>query len=432
MATEALHAFNRFGLGRRGAEPIPSDIRGWLKAQVRAPDPLLAQPGPSTVNALLLCRLNDAANKAGRTPEITIGELSRQELTAALRHAATTDLPFRERLVWFWSNHFTVSVRAGALTLALVGAFEREAIRPHVTGRFVDMLKAVMRHPGMLCYLDNAISVGPNSPFGLAHHRGLNENLARECLELHTLGVQSGYTQTDVTGFAAMLTGRTVNQDGESPGFVFRADMHEPRVKSFMGRAFPEGFDGSEAALEWIADHPATRRHIAAQLVQHFVADVPPSNCVARVEAILRDTDGDLTQAMLGIIDMDEAWQPLTKFRAPADYVVAVQRALDLPPEPGAGMLWAAGDLGQSFRNPVLPNGWADTATDLLSGETLLKRADWAMTQALRPGARSADEVASATLGDLCSLTTRAAIKNCPTPAEALATLFASPEFVRR
>ena len=289
-----------------------------------------------------------------------------------------------------------------------------------------------MRHPGMLCYLDNASSVGPSSPFGLAHHRGLNENLARECLELHTLGVQSGYTQRDVTGFAAILTGRTVNQDGLAPGFVFRVDMHEPGVKHFMGHTFAEGFDGSEAALEWIAAHPATRHHIATQLVRHFVADVPPPSCVSRVEIVLRDTNGDLTQAMLAIIDMDEAWQPLTKFRAPADYVVAVHRALDLPPEPGARMLWAISDLGQSFRNPVLPNGWGGTAADLLSGEMLLKRADWAMTQASRPDARAAEEIASATLGDLCSPTTRAAMQKCPTPAEALATLFASPEFVRR
>ena len=353
------------------------------------------------------------------------------EMTALLMHAATTNLPVRERLVWFWSNHFTVSGRAGNWVFGFAGPYIRDAIRPHVTGRFADMLKAVMQHPAMLTYLDNELSEGPDSPEGLKKHAGINENLARECLELHTLGVDGGYSQADVTAFAAILTGRSYTTDGDNPGYVFKADAHEPGPKHFMGHEFPAGFAGSEAALDFIANHPATHRHIASQLVQHFVADAPPPACVARVAAVLGDSGGDLRQAMLAIIDMPEAWQPLTKFRAPAEYIVAVLRALDLPPEP-RGLYAATKDLGQPFMSPVLPNGWPDTADDWLSGEPLLKRADWAMTQASRPGAPTAQAVADATLGDLCSQTTRAAIKACANPAEALATLFASPEFMRR
>lgn len=414
------------------AEPVPGDARGWLASQLDARDPLLSQSGPSVRNVVLLDRQYDAARKAGAASAPGFSELFSAEMTALLQHAATTDLPFRERLVWFWSNHFTVSARAGNWPLGLLGAYVQEAIRPHVTGRFADMVKAVMRHPAMLYYLDNQISVGPNSPEGLKRHTGINENLARECLELHTLGIGSGYTQHDVTAFAAILTGRTVNLNGDAPGFAFRADMHEPGAKALMGHTYPEGFTGSEAALEWVADHPATRRHIATQLVRHFVADDPPPRCIARVEAILRDTGGELKPAMLAIIDMEEAWQPLTKFRAPADYVVAVQRALDLPPEPGAHLLAATLDLGQPFMSPLLPNGWPDTAADWVSGEAMLKRADWAMTQASRPGAPPADAIASATLGNACSQATRSAISSCPTAAEALATLLVSPEFVRR
>jgi len=358
--------------------------------------------------------------------------LYQDDMEAALQHAATTDLPFRERLVWFWCNHFTVSGRAGNMVFGFSGPYMRDAIRPHVTGRFADMLKAVMTHPAMLYYLDNQISDGPGSPLGLKQHRGLNENLARECLELHTLGVHGGYTQADVTALAAILTGRTVNMDGDNPGFVFRADAHQPGPKRFMGREYPEGLAGSEAALDWIAAHPATHRHLATQLVQSFVADVPPPHCVDRVAAVLDDTGGDLKQAMLAIIDMPEAAQPLTKFRAPAEYVVAVLRALDLSPLPEGRLFYATKDLGQPFMCPLLPNGWPDTADAWLSGESLLKRADWAMTQASRPGAPPVDGVVEATLGDLCSQSTRAAIKACPNPAEALATLFASPEFMRR
>jgi uncharacterized protein (DUF1800 family) len=432
MTIDPAQAVRRFGFGGRGSEPLPNDVSGWLRSQLDAPDPLLSQPGPSIANAALVLRQYEDARKSGAPLPPGFADLYANDVTAALQHAVSTDLPFRERLVWFWNNHFTVSARAGGWIFALAGPYLHDAIRPHVTGRFADLLKAVMRHPGMLTYLDNELSDGPDSPLGLKLHRGLNENLARECLELHTLGVNGGYTQADVTAFAAILTGRSTNLDGDDPGFVFNADTHEPGPERFMGREFPGGFAGSEAVLDFIAAHPATHRHLATQLVQHFVADIPPPACVDRVATVLGDTDGDLKQAVLAIVDMPEAWRPLTKFRAPAEYVVAVLRAVDLPPEPGNRTATATADLGQPFMAPILPNGWPDTAPDWLSGEALLKRADWAMTQASRPGAPPAEAVADATIGPLCSANTRAAIKACPTPAEALATLFASPEFLRR
>ncbi|WP_158923707.1 DUF1800 family protein [Acidisphaera sp. S103] len=431
-SSDALHAFRRFGLGRRGTEPVPSDVPQWLRLQLSEPDPLLAEPGPTIGNAVRVDRDHWAARKLTAMPTEGLADLFLEDTTMLLRHAVTTDFPVRERLVWFWSNHFTVSERAGNRPLGLIGPYVRDAIRPHVTGKFVDMLKAVMRHPAMLYYLDNASSVGPNSPVGIKEHRGINENLGRECLELHTLGVGSGYTQRDVTAFSEILTGRTVSWDPDTAGFVFRADMHEPGPKMFMGHEYAEGLESSETALEWIARHPATRRHIATQMVRHYVNDVPPPTCVARVEKVLNDTDGDLQQAMFAIIDMDEAWVPLTKFRAPVEHIIAVQRALDLPEQPNNALFRASAVLGQKFMGPILPNGWPETADDWLSGGALLERADWAMTQASRPGAPAAERVAETTLGDHCSPSTRAAMKACPTPTEALATLFASPEFMRR
>jgi uncharacterized protein (DUF1800 family) len=366
--SDALHGFRRFGFGRRGTEHIPDDTLAWLAWQLDAPDPLLTQPLPSVRNAARVDRDHLAALKLMDNPPGGIANLFGEDMTSLLRHAVITDLPVRERLVWFWSNHFTVSERAGNRPLGLIGPYVQDAIRPHVTGRFSDMVKAVMRHPAMLYYLDNEASVGPNSPIGLKQHRGINENLARECLELHTLGVQSGYTQRDVTLFAAILTGRWVNWDPDSAGFEFRADMHEPGTKMFMGHEYAEGFDSSEAALEFIANHPATRHHIATQLVRHYVNDIPPPWCVARVETVLNDTDGDLKRAMLAIIAMEDAWVPLTKFRATAEYVVAVQRALDLPLQSDRSVLTACRQLGQSFMGPLLPNGWPDAAADWISG----------------------------------------------------------------
>jgi uncharacterized protein (DUF1800 family) len=432
METDGLHALRHFGFGRRGIELVPDDPKQWIVSQLDAPDPLLASAEPSTLNAVIADREAHPSRNEAAVPGAGLAPLHAQEMTALLQHAVSTDSPVRERLVWFWSNHFTVSERAGEWSMGLLGAYVQEAIRPHTTGRFVDLVKAVMRHPAMLYYLNNVMSVGPDSPFGRREHRGLNENLARECLELHTLGLQSGYTQGDVTAFAAILSGRTWSRDGNPPGFVFRADWHEPGPKAFMGRTYPEGFDASEAALDWIANHPATRRHIATQLVRHFIADSPPPHCVARVESVLNDTTGDLKQAMLAIIAMDEAWQPLTKFRSPAEYVIAVQRALDLPPASQSQLLFATADLGQHFMAPILPNGWPDTADDWVSGEALLKRADWAITQTARIGAPAAELVAAANLGTLYSQSTRSAVESCPNNTEALATLFTSPEFVRR
>ena len=432
MLGSGLHALRRFGFGRRGTEPVPDDPRQWIRKQLTTPDPLLATTGPSSANGIRVGRDYNNADKAGAHPTYGLADLCADEMTSALQYAATTDLHVRERLVWFWANHFTVSARAGGWVFGLAGAYVREAIRPHVTGRFADLVKAVMRHPAMLIYLDNNSSVGPNSRFGRAAHGGINENLARECLELHTLGVGAGYSQQDVSAFAEILTGRSVDLESPASGFIFQADRHEPGPKMFLGRVFPEGLAGSEAALDTIATHPATLKHIATRMVRQFVADTPPPDCVAQLERVLKDTGGDLTEAMFAVARMAEAWRPLTKFRAPAEYLVSVQRALDLPLESGHRFLAAANDMGQPFMGASLPNGWPDTTTDWLSGESVLRRADWALTMAGRNGAPAAEAVASAALGSLCSPATHAAIARCANPPEALATLLVSPEFLRR
>ena len=257
MDLPIAHALVRFGLGRRGTEKVPSDPGAWLRAQLHGPDSARFPAPPSTPAGLAALR-EDRENKpeAGKSRGRAV---FRQDATAQLANALTTPTPFRERLVWFWTNHFTISLRRGQCA-ALAGAFVEEAIRPHVTGRFADMLLAVMRHPAMLLYLDNAGSVGPDSPVGQRNKRGLNENLARECLELHTVSPAAGYTQADVTNFAKVLTGWSIDLRADPPGFRFRPFTHEPGEQTVMGKRFPPGEEGGGAALMFLAGHPATHR----------------------------------------------------------------------------------------------------------------------------------------------------------------------------
>jgi uncharacterized protein (DUF1800 family) len=430
--TRSAHAAIRFGLGSRPTDVVPIDPVRWAEDQLNAPDPALRRDTPSTANAWAVGLREAAVRSMTGSPPPSIGDLYRTEQPAMLHNAVDTALPFRERLVWFWANHFTVSAKAGSAVLAVLGAYWQEAIRPNVTGRFADMLRATMQHSAMLFYLDNAGSVGPNSARGVSQHIGLNENLARECLELHTVGVDGGYTQQDVANFARILTGWTAEWGKATVGFQFKPEMHEPGEKIFMGQRFPEGRAGGEAALDCLARHPATFHHLAGKLVRHFVDDTPPPAAVTRIETVLCETDGDLAAAALAIVALPEAWKPLTKLRTPVEYVVAVTRALGLPPDPRHQLSSACHAMGQPFMAAPLPNGWPDTMDAWLSGETLLRRADWAMTQASRAPQLDPQAVMATTLGDLASKATLRAVHEAPSRVEAMGILLASPEFMRR
>ena len=246
-----------------------------------------------------------------------------REMSARFLNGFSTAQPLRERLVRFWSNHFVVSVSKGQ-TIALVGAFEREAIRPHVTGRFADMLQAVEHHPAMQLYLDNAQSIGPDSVAGKMVGKGLNENLGREILELHTLGVDGGYTQNDVIALAKILTGWSIDRgqpalqnrpvarffgaqridvSDDAPaenGFRFYPPRHEPGEKMLLGKSYAQGYQGGVEALNDLARHPATAHHIATKLAMHFIADNPPDASVKRIAAAFQKTDGDLRAVQRG------------------------------------------------------------------------------------------------------------------------------------
>jgi uncharacterized protein (DUF1800 family) len=418
----------RFGLGRRPADPLPSDPNAWLLGQLEGPDPL-AGTGPSSaegLTALRTDRKNKPAPGESQTRPIFVAGTQAQ-LAAAL----TTDTPFRERLVWFWTNHFTVSVRR-PVCAAVIPAFVSEAIRPHVTARFAEMLHAVMRHPAMLLYLDNASSTGPDSPAGQRTHRGLNENLARECLELHTLSPAAGYTQADVTAFAAILTGWSLDLQADPPGFRFRPFAHQPGEQVLLGRRFPPGEAGGMAALDFLATHPATYRFLATRLVRHFGADDPPPVDIARIEAVLTATQGDLQAAAGVLVEIDSAWQPGTKLRSPQELLIAGSRALDLPPGRAGNLAGALAGMGQPLWAAPAPNGWPDQASDWAGPEAMVRRLDWAYGLAGGAGPAEPADIARAALGPLLQPATLNAIRHAGSRRDGLTLLLTSPEFQRR
>jgi uncharacterized protein (DUF1800 family) len=428
MDLRTAQALIRFGLGRRGEEPLPSDPAIWLQDQLRDPDP--TQPTATTERALEALRF-DRQNKPPpgerRSPTVY-----REDARAALDAALTTPAPFRERLVWFWTNHFTVSARGGVA--ALCGAFVSEAIRPHVTSRFEDMLLAVMHHPAMLIYLNNAGSVGPDSPAGRRTHRGLNENLARECMELHTVSPASGYTQADVTNFAKILTGWSINLRADPPGFMFRRFAHEPGSITLMGRQFPPGEAEGIEALRFLANHPSTHRFLAQKLVQYFVADTPSPDHVRPIEAVLRDTGGNLGAAAAALVRLNAAWQPATKLREPQDYAIAGLRMLS-PPQDALEEINVMGmlaGLGQPLWNAPQPDGWPDRAANWAGPEEMMRRIDWAYGVAGRVGQRDPGAMAQATLGPLLRPATWTAVMHAGSRRDALTLVLASPEFQRR
>lgn len=430
MDSRIPHALIRFGLGARPGETL-AEPDSWLARQLEGPDPALAIPLASSQEGLAALQEQRAGKGQGPGRE-RVAAIFRDGARAVFDTLSTTDTPFRERLVWFWANHFTVSRRRGEVT-AVMHAYVREAIRPHVTGRFADMLLAVIRHPAMLLYLDNAQSVGPNSRAGQGGRRGLNENLARECLELHTVTPAAGYTQEDVTAFARILTGWSIDLQSPAPGFIFRPNAHEPGEHIVLGQRFPAREEGGEAALRFLANHPATHHALAVKLVRHFIADTPPPDAVRRIESVLRDTGGDLKSAALALTRLPAAWSPpLTKLRSPADYVTAVIRALGLPPGKRPEMQGAMANLGQPFFAAPLPNGWPDTAADWAGPEAMMRRVDWAYTVAGRAGTAEPLAIADATLGPLLPAATRTAIARAGSRREALTLLLTAPEFQRR
>lgn len=470
---DAAIAANRFGLGARPGDIVApgSDAREALRAQLQGPLPLIGGLEAShSVLARALARYEPPADDPlasagvhhaergddpGGAPDAranlaaivtTLREVYlpvyRAETRARFARAVATPQGFLERLVHFWSNHFAVSIDKLAV-LGLAGALEREAIRPHVLGNFAGMLRAVEQHPAMLLYLDNAQSTGPQSAAARAAERrgrgrGLNENLGREILELHTLGVDGGYSQQDVRAMALLISGWSIGggqgrlRGGEPGHFHFREALHQPGAKVLLGRRYPEGLAGGERALRDLALHPATARHLATKLARHFVADDPPPALVRRLADAYLDADGDLPALYRALIDAPESWaQPLAKFKTPADYIHSAFRALQLPV--GDEDLRLFEQLGQRPLQPGSPAGWPDRSADWDGGAALMKRLEWAQQLGAELGSRrDARALASDVLGAAWSSASDQALLRAADASQALTLWLGAPEFMRR
>jgi uncharacterized protein (DUF1800 family) len=354
------------------------------------------------------------------------------EAEARIDAAREAEIGFVERLVWFWSNHFCVSL----YTSVMAGGYEREAIRPYVLGRFVDMLLAAENHPAMLIYLNDNQSIGPNSVAGINRGKGLNENFAREILELHTLGVRTGYTQADVIGFAKVLTGWTLRPPVTDPDiggrFVFIPRAHEPGPETVLGKTYPDtGLAQGRAVLADLAHHPATARHIATKLAIHFVADDPPPALIDRLERRFRDTDGDLKEVAKALILSPEAWMPQqAKVKRPGEWLVAALRATGQA-EDIRRIVGAEALLGEPLWRPPAPKGFPDDNAAWLSG--LAERLEIANAFAQRAGPwLDPAAVADAALGPLVSVELRQAMARAESRPQALTFVLMAPEFLRR
>ena len=363
-------------------------------------------------------------------------DMLREEALARISRAVATDTSLLERLVYFWSNHFCVSAAKGEVR-ALVGPFEREAIRPHVLGKFGDMLAAVEHHPAMLLYLDNTVSIGPNSFVAIGKERGLNENLAREILELHTLGVEGGYSQTDVTTLAKVITGWTYGHgetvsEAEYGRFVFTPYRHEPGPFQVIGKTYDQpGVGAGEAVLADLAKHPATARHLMRKLARHFISDTPPPVLVARLEKTFLESGGDLGRVTRVLVEADEAWDaPAAKIVPPFDFAVSLARGFGKV-EPSE-ILRLSGVLGQPLWQTPSPKGWPDGDDSWMGPSPIRER--------LRIAEKFAREIKTGdprlVLADLAgagvSPHTQQAVQRAETREQAFELMIMSPDFMRR
>ncbi|MFM0731024.1 DUF1800 domain-containing protein [Paraburkholderia sediminicola] len=513
----AAIALNRFGLGARADDTPPADPKGWLLAQFEQyqprpaawasqPDsvalstelaqqrmqlnqlnrqnpqnPQNASEGASANQANVQTNAQTNAQAAGQSTTETPAQTAKQAERKALRgevldmyrssvnarvaSALTTQTPFIERLVHFWSNHFAVSTEKPGVA-ALAGSFEAEAIRPHVLGRFEDMLVAVERHPAMQLFLDQTRSVGPDSMAAMRAaqrnpdvKRGLNENLAREIMELHTLGVRSGYNQDDVTEFARALTGWSLAANPGNPGnpgnpnnpgnplrqrmppnaapgtFVFRTALHEPGSRTIMGRRYDQpGEEQALAILHDLASAPATAQHIGGKLARHFVADNPPPDVSERLANAFASSGGDLPTVYRTLLDMPQAWSPVAvKFKTPWEWTISSMRGLgwqDIGNMQTAPILT---QLGQPVWRPGSPAGYDDIAASWAAPDALVRRVEVAQRFASRVGDRlDARSLGQTLLAGSLSAPTATAVSRAESASTAIALLLVSPDFQRR
>jgi uncharacterized protein (DUF1800 family) len=466
MKYDSAIAANRFGLGAKPGElkKINSNPRAWLLDQLQGPSRLSGDLKNLPGTAEVLVEIQDLRRENREMRDATTdqpapdivqkyGQKVREhylaQTNARYRYAAASDFPFHERLVHFWSNHFAVSADKQPMP-AVAGLYENEAIRPNVTGNFADLLIACEQHPAMIMYLDNQRSIGPESTLGRRANRaqrersiGLNENLAREILELHTLGVDGGYTQQDVTTFAKVITGWSIGGASDTgrfaegtPGeFEFRDMIHEPGNHTILGTRYSQrGVAQGEAVLRDLALHPSTAKFLATKLATHFVADEPPADLVDELAATYLESGAELVPVYEALVSADAAWiEPHSKYKSPHDFVISTLRAFDHVPDNTRFIVGALDLMGQAPFRPGSPAGWPDSAEHWGGADALYKRIEWSNTVSRLVGARASPvELGDAVLGPTFSSESRKAVSRAENKVQGMTLLLASPDFQRR
>lgn len=366
-----------------------------------------------------------------------------QDFASAFARSITTEDGFRERLSRFWADHFTVAGK-NRLTRFATPGFVEEAIRPNLVGKFEELLIAAATHPMMLDYLDQINSVGPNSRAGKRGRRGINENLARELLELHTVGVGARYSQTDVGQLSELLTGLTFNF---RKGAHFRAEFAEPGAETVLGRTFEAQDDGIKTireALRYLARHEATAAHISFKIAAHFTADDPDRDLVDQMTRRYIDTNGDLLTVYQVMLEHPASWSSFgAKVKQPIDFITSGFRALSVPPQSilqlgrgkmSAFVLGPMTSMGQSWFRPNGPDGWPDRNSDWITPHGLAARLQWAMSapSAIFRALPDPRQFVDSALGPLADNAVRFAAKSAESRREGIGLVLASTDFQRR
>jgi uncharacterized protein (DUF1800 family) len=447
-------AVNRFGYGARGNELLTAKVnpKKWLASQLQA---LAFRDDYPDSNDILLAfnKFQQQKKLIKRQQKQSLKPQSKEELkqnkilknaarrthinmsTMTIKQAINSKHSVSWRLLDFFSNHFSVSAK-GRLMLGLSPTLEREAIAPNLLGNFSDLLLAVEQHPAMIVYLNNEKSFGANSRLAKRRKVGLNENLAREIMELHTLGVNGGYNQGDVVELAKAITGWSIKKPNKEhgSGFVFREYGHEPGNRQLLGKTYTQpGIEQGQQILRDLAMHPSTASHICKKIAHHFVSETAPQSLINKMQKTWLDNQGNIKKVMLTLFNAEEAWLPTPqKFKTPREFVISAYRAIAPTKISGKKLFESLNYLGQKPFNAGSPAGFSDDASDWLGASALIARVEWSNLLSSRGKGVNAEQVMASSIGDSISTNTYQTVMRAESRQQASTLLLMSPEFQRR
>ena len=432
-------AFNRFGLGAKlgQIDTVTGTPKHWLLEQIKQPqfnfDPALPSSNDIILRDAKLKKTKGFDEK--QKLRVSFFASFNEMVSNSLQQELTTHTGFEWRVLNFFSNHFSVT-KDDYLSAGLAPTLEREAIAPHLFGRFEDMLLAVVQHPTMLHYLDNVNSFGPNSIIGKNRNKGLNENLAREILELHTMGVNGGYTQADVIALAKGITGWSVGNPNkkEKPTFVYRERGHEPGNFVLLNTTHKQdGIAQGTRMLSQICNHPSTAHYICTKIAKHFVSSTPSNALVQHLTNTWTQSNGHLAQVFSALIQHEDSWKPTkAKFKTPHDYIISTVRALPKNLWPTPNKLRKTMEMfGHGPFMAGSPAGYEDSEEYWNTPSAILNRVDWVyqlvanFNDDITPVFNSLDM-------SFANSETYNVIAGADTRQNALLLYFANPDFMRR